>query len=256
MLILSFLSYLIDRSHDPMVVKIPIKYFVDVSAMYLGEQNQSDLIQHEPMDVDSHITPNPSQTAPSLGSAQAIDCQREVNRPETGGINSTIPAIPQKQKNEYDRSYIQDNEQLCKPFKEVLNYLIRQTKIEDQLEIDPESQDSILKSLILGNISSLDTLQKDDYQIVPPGVLFHTWMPLYGTAIFDGSNNVKGIDYTQRLLDEADQFDEWGIPIIIVYSKEGMEPDEVIKMEKWINIHRNILLMNVEEDLLTWNSFD
>lgn len=72
--------------------------------------------------------------------------------------------------------------------------------------IDDESWKNMADSLKFSGINSLEKATAMDLKVCPPCPVFHTWVALHGTTIFNGKNNPEaqpGINYIQRILEEA-----------------------------------------------------
>ena len=131
-----------------------------------------------------------------------------------------------------------------------------QSQITD-LAVDDASRLAMAEAL---KFSGIDTLEQDissNLRILPPGPVLHTWYAKYQTGLFDGENNpdhVKGLNYVERISEQADRLKEWGIPVILVYLERNMLPLELNKMQTMFSNHENILVMSLEHDLTSLRS--
>lgn len=136
------------------------------------------------------------------------------------------------------------------PYQVALNTLVQNTEKKYQITIDDISKGSLSRAFKVGNVTDISNLE-----LIAPGPLFYSWMPLHGTAIFNGKNNKKKIDYTQLLIDKANQFAQWEIPVLIIYSTNNMIESEKKEMSRWTGLHENILMVHIEEHLTNWTYY-
>ena len=137
----------------------------------------------------------------------------------------------------------------------VLDTLIKE-QLPCELVVDSLSKKTMSEALTFAGIDSIDEARKLNLRIIPPGPVLHTWYGLFGTGIFDGDNNpphAKGLNYVQRISDEATFLEQFDIPVIVVFLEKGIPFNELSKMHSYFIDHSNILLMSYEKDL---NSFE
>ncbi|MCL6270811.1 hypothetical protein M3P05_12840 [Sansalvadorimonas sp. 2012CJ34-2] len=118
--------------------------------------------------------------------------------------------------------------------------------------IDEESWKNMADSLMFSGVDSLDKAIAMDLRLCPPCPVFHTWVGLYGTTIFNGSNNPKklaGINYVERILGEATDLSKHDIPLLIVFSEMNLTKNQIDEMKAEFEIHNNILLVSFETEL-------
>ena len=125
--------------------------------------------------------------------------------------------------------------------------------------IDKESLESMAEAIEFSGITSVKEAQKYNLQLIPPGPIMHTWFARYGTGIFDGSNNppnAQGLDYVSRIIEQSERYNQWGIPLIILYAKKDMKESEQVKMRDLFSDNKNILMLCIEEDFsaFSWAS--
>lgn len=133
--------------------------------------------------------------------------------------------------------------------KEIIDDLIRKQKF---LNIDKTSYETMIESIKFAGINTLKEAQDLNLRIIPPGPVFHTWWARYGTGIFDGDNNpfhAKGLNYVQRIEEQAERLKQWQIPVFVVYIEYNMIVSELIKMRTLFKKHDNIIMLSLEKDL-------
>ncbi|KAK2813570.1 hypothetical protein Q5P01_000727 [Channa striata] len=57
-----------------------------------------------------------------------------------------------------------------------------------------------------------------EYKMLKPKVLFHTWVAIYGSGIFDGTFALPKLDYVTKIKSNARFLEKQRIPLMIVYS--------------------------------------
>ncbi|WP_257291826.1 hypothetical protein [Endozoicomonas sp. ONNA1] len=118
--------------------------------------------------------------------------------------------------------------------------------------IDDESWKNMADSLKFSNINSLEKAIAMDLRVCPPCPLFHTWVALHGTTIFNGLNTPKrlrGINYVERILKEGTDLSKNDIPLFIVFSEMNLTESQINEMKGEFKDHDNILCISLETDL-------
>ncbi|WOG29770.1 hypothetical protein [Endozoicomonas sp. 8E] len=118
--------------------------------------------------------------------------------------------------------------------------------------IDEESWKNMADSLKFSGIDSLEKATAMDLKVCPPCPVFHTWVALHGTTIFNGLNNpdkLRGINYIQRILEEGSKLAESDIPLLIVFSGMSLRQSQIDQMRAEFKNHDNILCISLEKDL-------
>ena len=135
----------------------------------------------------------------------------------------------------------------CKKHKEIVSRLIAQQV--PMFEVDDDSITNMAEALKFAGIDTFECAEIMNLQIIPPGPVFHTWYAYKGTTLFDGTNNRKKYDYVKQLNDQALRLAEWDIPMILVYTNNSMNEDQVERMDSLFEEHPNIIVLNIERDL-------
>ena len=136
-------------------------------------------------------------------------------------------------------------------YKQIVLELISET-LPKEMEVETESLESMAKALEFSNITSIDEARSLRLSVIPPGAVFHTWYAKFGTGIFDGEKNpehLKHINYVARIKEQAGRLEQWGIPLLIVYFEQNMEPEEIKRMACIFKDHKNILVINFDKEL-------
>ena len=115
--------------------------------------------------------------------------------------------------------------------------------------IDEFSLNNMAAALLYADINSVEKAQQLNLKIVPPGPVFHTWYAFYGTTLFDGKNNPKGLDYVSLIAEKASKLSEKNIPVIFIYTNNSMSKSQIEEMNQLFEEHDNILVLSIEEDL-------
>ncbi|WOG29772.1 hypothetical protein [Endozoicomonas sp. 8E] len=118
--------------------------------------------------------------------------------------------------------------------------------------IDEESWKNMADSLKFSGIDSLEKAIAMDLRVCPPCPVFHTWVALHGTTIFNGLNNpekLAGINYVQRILEEGTNLSKSDIPLLIVYSDKNLTTSQINEMKAEFKDHDNILCISFETEL-------
>ncbi|WP_448216606.1 hypothetical protein [Endozoicomonas sp. 2B-B] len=118
--------------------------------------------------------------------------------------------------------------------------------------IDDDSWKNMADSLKFSGINSLEKATAMDLKVCPPCPVFHTWVALHGTTIFNGKNNPRtqpGINYIQRILEEATNLSRHDIPLFIVFSDMNLTKHQIQEMKDEFKNHDNILCISFESDL-------
>ncbi|WP_448216607.1 hypothetical protein [Endozoicomonas sp. 2B-B] len=118
--------------------------------------------------------------------------------------------------------------------------------------IDEESWKNMADSLKFSGIDSLEKAIAMDLRVCPPCPVFHTWVALHGTSIFNGLNNpekLAGLNYVQRILEEGTNLSKSDIPLLIVYSDKNLTISQINEMKAEFKDHDNILCISFETDL-------
>ena len=118
--------------------------------------------------------------------------------------------------------------------------------------IDEDSWKNMADSLQFSGIDSLEKAIDMDLKVCPPCPVFHTWVALYGTTIFNGLNNpeqFKGMNYVQRILEEGTELSKNDIPLLIVFSDMNLRESQIDQMKDEFKNHDNILCVSLETDL-------
>lgn len=93
---------------------------------------------------------------------------------------------------------------------------------------------------------------ENDYVLIHPKVVFHTWVAVYGVGVFDGSLTLedgKTFNYVKKVLKNAKRLNLQRIPLMLVYSQLNLPLAEEKKMQKSLNVSKNVHLLCLETDL-------
>ncbi|MBO9482676.1 hypothetical protein [Salinisphaera sp. G21_0] len=118
--------------------------------------------------------------------------------------------------------------------------------------IDEDSWKNMADSLQFSGIDSLEKATAMDLKVCPPCPVFHTWVALHGTTIFNGLNNpekYQGMNYVQRILEEGTELSKNDIPLLIVFSDMKLRESQIDQMKGEFKKHDNILCVSLETDL-------
>ena len=184
-----------------------------------------------PFDVE-HKTSSSSKTADAL---PMLSCSQETGSTLTGLLDRKVSTISRHEK--------------------IVDSLIKSQPID--LTVDDASRLAMTEALKFSGIDTLEQAKSLNLKIIPPGPVLHTWYAKFQTGLFDGKNNpshVKGLNYVERVSEQADRLKEWGIPVILVYLERDMPPLELNKMQTIFSSHENILVMSLEHDLISLES--
>ncbi|KAK2815471.1 hypothetical protein Q5P01_025938 [Channa striata] len=73
-----------------------------------------------------------------------------------------------------------------------------------------------------------------EYKMLKPKVLFHTWVAIYGSGIFDGTfalpKTGRKLDYVSKIKSNARFLEKQRIPLMIVYSLLNLPLEEERRM--------------------------
>ncbi|MFK0571562.1 hypothetical protein [Endozoicomonas sp.] len=138
-------------------------------------------------------------------------------------------------------------------YKRIVNQLIhgQQLPLSD---IPLEDIDNMALGLQFAGVTTKE-IKRDNYQIIKPGPVIYTWVALYGTTIFDGTDQGEGerisshFNYVARIQAQADRLKKQDIPVLVIYSQVNMTMDQINTMESVFNDSDNIVVLNVENDL-------
>ncbi|KAK2813244.1 hypothetical protein Q5P01_000873 [Channa striata] len=92
-----------------------------------------------------------------------------------------------------------------------------------------------------------------EYKMLKPKVLFHTWVAIYGSGIFDGTfalpKTGRKLDYVSKIKSNARFLEKQRIPLMIVYSSLNLPLEEERRMLSQFEREPNIVVLNLERDL-------